>query len=61
MERKCDGVAMLAVGEAAMGRKKGGDDASWVDANLTSQKIKKIHMVDSPVTNGRLRFKVMMN
>jgi hypothetical protein len=30
---------------------KGGDDASWDDANLTGQKIKKIHAIDSVATN----------
>jgi hypothetical protein len=30
----CGGVVNLAGGDAALGRKKGGDDVSWVDANL---------------------------
>jgi hypothetical protein len=32
---------------------KGGDNASWDDANLTGQKIKKIHAIDSFATNRR--------
>jgi hypothetical protein len=40
-------------GEAALGRKKGGDDASWVDVNLTRPKMKKMHVVDLAVSNGR--------
>jgi hypothetical protein len=34
----CDGVAMLVRGEAVLERGKGGDDASWTDANLTKSK-----------------------
>jgi hypothetical protein len=38
---------MLTRGEVAPGRKKGGDDTSWADMNLTGQKNKnKIHAVD---------------
>jgi hypothetical protein len=41
-------------GEATLGRRKGGDDASWADANFSGPKNKKkIHAVDSAVTNGR--------
>jgi hypothetical protein len=40
---QCDGVVTLARGE----------DASWVDMNLTELKIKKIHVVDSTAINGR--------
>jgi hypothetical protein len=47
------GVMMLVGGEAAPGREKGGDDVSWTDANFTGPEIKKIHMVNSAVTNGR--------
>jgi hypothetical protein len=43
----------LLVGEAPPGRGKGGDDASWADANLTRPKMKKIYAVDSAATNGR--------
>jgi hypothetical protein len=37
----CGGVATLARGEAALGREKGGDNASWADVNLTRPKIKE--------------------
>jgi hypothetical protein len=30
-----------AEGEATLGRGKGGDDASWADANFSGPKIKK--------------------
>jgi hypothetical protein len=50
MGRKRD--TMSIGGEAAPGRKKGGDDASWVGVNLT-EKIKKIYTVDSVAINGR--------
>jgi hypothetical protein len=43
----------LAGGKVASGRGKGGDNASWVHANLTGSKIKKIHVVDSANANGR--------
>jgi hypothetical protein len=33
-----DSVMMSAGGEVALGRGKGGDDASWTDANLTAPK-----------------------
>jgi hypothetical protein len=36
-----DGVKTSAGGEAAPERGKGGDDASWVDTNLTGQKNKE--------------------
>jgi hypothetical protein len=35
------GVTTSAGGEAAPGRGKGGDNASWADVNLTRQKNKK--------------------
>jgi hypothetical protein len=35
-----DGWTLIG-GEAALRRGKGGDDASWVDANLTRSKNKK--------------------
>jgi hypothetical protein len=44
-------VMASAGGEAASGRGKRGDDANWADANLTDQKIKKIHAVDLIATN----------
>jgi hypothetical protein len=47
-----DGVTTLAGGETTPEREKGVDDASWVDANLTVSKIKKIHVIDSASTNG---------
>jgi hypothetical protein len=56
MKRKCDTTRRNGdVGRrrAPPGRGKGGDDASWPDANLTEPKIKKIHAVDSAATNGR--------
>jgi hypothetical protein len=34
----CSGVAMSASGEVAPGKGKGGDDASWADANLNEPK-----------------------
>jgi hypothetical protein len=33
-----DDITMSDGGEAATGREKGGDDASWTDANLTEPK-----------------------
>jgi hypothetical protein len=49
---QCGGVMTSAGGDATLERKKGGDDVSWANANLTGVKIKKIHMVDSAGTNG---------
>jgi hypothetical protein len=37
----CDDVTTSAVGEVAPRRGKGGDDASWADANLTRPKNKE--------------------
>jgi hypothetical protein len=34
------GVATSVRGEAAPGRKKGGDDVNWADTNLTGPKNK---------------------
>jgi hypothetical protein len=48
-----DGVATSDRGEAAPERKKEGDDTSWLGANLTEPKIKKIHTIDSTATNRR--------
>jgi hypothetical protein len=48
--RHC-GVATSARGDAAPGRGKGGDNASWADANLTGLKMNKTHTVDSATTN----------
>jgi hypothetical protein len=48
-----NGVTTSTGGEAAPRRGKGGDNATWVDANLTGPKIKKIYAVDSVDTNGR--------
>jgi hypothetical protein len=58
---RCGGMVTSTRGEAALGRKNGGDDASWVDVNLTRPKMKKMHMVDLAVLNGRWRFKATMN
>jgi hypothetical protein len=38
---RCSGVVTSDRGEAAPGRGKGGDDASWADANLAGLKNKK--------------------
>jgi hypothetical protein len=50
-------VTTSARGEAAPGKGKSGDDASWTLVGLTrillGQKIKKIHVMDSVSTNGR--------
>jgi hypothetical protein len=58
MERKRDtvrwrGVAMSDGVEAALGREKLVDNASWAEANLTVLKKKKIHTVDSVATIGQ--------
>jgi hypothetical protein len=50
-------VATSAGEEVAPERKKGGDDVSWADTNLTGPKMKNIYTVDSTATNGRWRFK----
>jgi hypothetical protein len=39
--------------EAALGREKLVDNASWAEANLTVLKKKKIHAVDSVATIGQ--------
>jgi hypothetical protein len=44
-------VALSAGEEVALGREKGGDDASWVDVNLNGLKIIKIHTIDLAATN----------
>jgi hypothetical protein len=44
---------LSAGGEVTPKKGKRGDNASWADANFTGPKIKKIHGVDSVVTNGR--------
>jgi hypothetical protein len=36
-----DGVTTLARGKAAPEREKGGDDASWIDTDLTGPKNKE--------------------
>jgi hypothetical protein len=38
---RCNGVVTSAGGEAAPERRKGADDASWVDVNLTKLKIEE--------------------
>jgi hypothetical protein len=45
------GSVTSAEGKAALGREDGGDDVGWANANLTGSKMKKIHTVDSAVTN----------
>jgi hypothetical protein len=55
MRRKCDTVWQCDdVGRrrGAPRKKKGGDDTSWTDVNLTEPKMKKIHTVDLAGTNG---------
>jgi hypothetical protein len=44
---------MSAEGEMTPERKKGGDDVSWTEVNLTRSKNKKIYAVDLTATNGR--------
>jgi hypothetical protein len=56
MERKCDTTRWCDdVGRRRdnTGEGKGGDDASWTDANLTGLKINKIHAFDSVDRNER--------
>jgi hypothetical protein len=45
-------VATSAGVEAELGKKKGGDDVSWDDMNLTGPE-KKIHAIHSVATNER--------
>jgi hypothetical protein len=48
------GSVMTSFGlEATPGRGKGGDNVSSADADLTRQKIKKIHSIDSVASNGQ--------
>jgi hypothetical protein len=47
------GVMTSATGEVAPRRGKGGDNASWANANLSRPKMRKIHAVDSVATIGR--------
>jgi hypothetical protein len=49
---QCSGVETSVGGETALGKGKGGDDASWADADLTEPKKKKIHAVDSAAINN---------
>jgi hypothetical protein len=46
-----NGVTKSTEEESALRRIKGGDDTSWIDTNLTGQKMKKIHVADSAGTN----------
>jgi hypothetical protein len=39
--KRCDGVTMSTGGETTLGRRNGGDDPSWADANLTGPKNEK--------------------
>jgi hypothetical protein len=48
---RCDEMTTLDGGEASTKRGKGGDDASWAGTNLTGQKMKKIHALDSTTIN----------
>jgi hypothetical protein len=41
------GVTTSTGGEAVPEREKGGDDVSWIDANLTRKKMNKTHAVNS--------------
>jgi hypothetical protein len=50
---RCDDVTTSIGGEAAPRKKKGVDDASWIDANLIGPKNKKNIGVDSTGINGR--------
>jgi hypothetical protein len=50
---QCGDVTTSIGGEAAPRRKRGGNDISWVNTNLTEKKNKKNHAVDSTGTNGR--------
>jgi hypothetical protein len=50
---RCGGMTTSVGGEVAPGRGKGEDNVSWANANLTGQKMKKIHAVDSAASNGR--------
>jgi hypothetical protein len=47
------GVMTSTGGEVAVGRGKGGADASWADTNLSMKKLKKIHAVNSASINGQ--------
>jgi hypothetical protein len=49
----CSGVATSVEVKAAPGREKGEGDTNWAGANLTRQKIKKIHTIHSDATNER--------
>jgi hypothetical protein len=49
---RCSGVTTSVEGEAAPGRGKGVDDASWADVNLTRPKNKKIYTVYLAPSNG---------
>jgi hypothetical protein len=46
-------VTTLTGVEATPKRRKGGDDVSWTDVNLTEPKIKKFYTVNSVAINGR--------
>jgi hypothetical protein len=50
---RCGGAMLSTGGEVAPKKGKREDDASWADANFTGPKIKKIHVVNSVVTNRR--------
>jgi hypothetical protein len=45
-DTRCDAVATSMGGEAALGKEKGGDDASWADTNF-------IRMINEENPRGR--------
>jgi hypothetical protein len=56
-------VATSARGETTLGRKKGGDDVNWADANLNRSKNKNKNLcgrLSCNYINGRCRFKATM-
>jgi hypothetical protein len=62
MRRKCDTAWWHWLEQRQHQRgKKEGDSVSWTDAIFTGLKIKKIHVIDLFVINGRWRFKTMMS
>jgi hypothetical protein len=47
------GMTTSSRGEVTTRRENGGDDDSWANADLTGQKMKKIHAVNLAGTDGR--------
>jgi hypothetical protein len=61
MRNKCDMAQRCGdIGRTRDGS-RGGDDGSWVDTNLTKPKNKKIHEVNSTITNRQWIFKAIMS